>query len=93
MFIVTVYILSTYNAFLYFLEGKGHKDSKLGVMINMGKSRLAKSIFTNIHKISDACANSSGGYKNSSFSIKKVLLIKLKLIYPITKKKFSPTPI
>ena len=90
MFIVTVYILSTYNAFLYFLEGKGHKDSKLGIMINMGKSRLAKSIFTNIHKISDACANR---YKNSSFSIKKVLLIKLKLIYPITKKKFSPTPI
>ena len=27
-------------------------------MTNMGKSRLAKVIFTNIHKISDACANS-----------------------------------
>ena len=62
MFIVTVYILYTYNAFLYFLERQVHKDSKLGIMTNMGKSRLAKIIFTNIHKISDACANSSGGY-------------------------------
>ena len=39
-----------------------HKDSKLGIMTNMGKSRLAKVIFTNIHKISDACANSFGRY-------------------------------
>ena len=49
---------SSYNVFLYFLEGQVHKDSKLGIMTNMGKSRLAKVIFTNIHKISDACANS-----------------------------------
>ena len=39
-----------------------HKDSKLGIMTNMGKSRLAKVIFTNIHKISDACANSFDRY-------------------------------
>ena len=39
-----------------------HKDSKLGIMTNMGKSRLAKVIFTNIHKISDAYANSFGRY-------------------------------
>ena len=35
-----------------------HKDSKLGIMTNVGKSRLVKVIFPNIHKISDACANS-----------------------------------
>ena len=28
----------------------------------MGKSRLVKVIYTNIHKISDACANIFGGY-------------------------------
>ena len=31
-------------------------------MTNMGKSRLAKVIFNNIHKISDACANSFDRY-------------------------------
>ena len=56
--IVIVYIPSPYNVFLYFLEGQVHNDSKLGIMTNMGKSRLPKVIFTNIHKISDACANS-----------------------------------
>ena len=62
MSIVTVYIPSPYNVFLYFLEGQVHKDSKLGIMTNMGKSRLAKVIFNNIHKISDACANSFDRY-------------------------------
>ena len=62
MSIVPVYIPSPYNAFLYFLEGQVYQDSKLGIMTNMGKSRLAKVIFTNIHKISDACANSFGRY-------------------------------
>ena len=52
---------SPYNV-LYFLEGQVHKDSKLGIMTNMGKSRLAKVIFNNIHKISDACANSFDRY-------------------------------
>ena len=60
MYIVPVYIPSPYNFFLYFLEGQGHKESKLGIMNNMGKSRLGKVIFTNIHKISDARANSFG---------------------------------
>ena len=58
MSVLPVYIPSPYNVLLYFLEGQVHKDSKLGVMTNMGKIRLAKVIFTNIHKISDACANS-----------------------------------
>ena len=62
MSIVPVYIPSPYNVFIYFLEGQVHKDIKLGIMTNMGKSRLAKVIFTNIHKISDVCANSFGRY-------------------------------
>ena len=62
MSIVTVNILSPYNAFLYFLEGQVHKDDKLGTMTNVGKSTLVKVIFTNIHKISNACVNSFGRY-------------------------------
>ena len=50
------------NIFLFFLEGQVHKEFKLGIMTNMSKSRLLKVIFTNIHKISDACANSFGRY-------------------------------
>ena len=55
MYTVSVYIPSPYNVFLYFLEGQVHKDSKLGIKTNMGKSRLAKVIFINIHKIGDVC--------------------------------------
>ena len=62
MSIVPVHVPSPYNVFLYFLEGQVHKDSKLIIMTNMGKSRLAKVIFTNTHKISNACANSFGRY-------------------------------
>ena len=62
MYLVPVYMPSQYNFFLYFLEGKVHKYIKLGIMTNVGKSRLAKVIFTNIHKISDACGNSFGRY-------------------------------
>ena len=46
MSIVPVYILSPYNVFLYFSKGKVHKDGKLGIMTNIGKSSLAKVIFT-----------------------------------------------
>ena len=62
MYVATVYIPSPCNVFPYFLEGQVHKDSKLGIMTNVGKSRLVKVNFTNIHKISDACANSFGRY-------------------------------
>ena len=102
MSIVTVYIPSQYNVFLYFLEGQMHKDNKLGIMTNVGKSRLVKAIFTNIHKISDACANGFGRYimtamklkcycflLNSSFSGKMVFLRKLKLIYPSTLQHYN----
>ena len=50
-------IPSPYNVFLYFLEGQVHKDSKLGIMTNVGKNGLVIVTFTNIHKISDACTN------------------------------------
>ena len=62
MSIVTVYLPSPYNVFLYFLEGQVHKNNKLGIMTNVGKSRLVKVIFTNIQKTSDACANNFGRY-------------------------------
>ena len=62
MSIVTVYIPSPYNVFIYFLEGQVHKDNKLKIMTNVGKRRLVRVIFTNIYKISDACANSFGRY-------------------------------
>ena len=48
--------------FFYFLEGQVHKDTKLGIINNVGKSRLVKAIFANIHKMSDTCANSFGRY-------------------------------
>ena len=62
MSVVTVYIPSPYNAFLYYLKGQVHKDNQLGIMNNVGKSRLVKVIFKIIHNISDACANSFGRY-------------------------------
>ena len=103
MSIVPVYIPSPY-VFLYFLEGQVHKDSKLGIITNVGKNRLVKVIFTNVHKISDACANSFGRYImiaqcmrnaftfyyiNSSFYGKMVFLRKLKLIYPSSTQHYS----
>ena len=54
------YTFSTH--FFYFLEGQVNKDTKLGIITNVGKSGLVKAIFANIHKMSDACANSFGRY-------------------------------
>ena len=62
MSIVPVYIPSPYSVFFYFLEGQVQKDTNLGIINNVGKSRLVKSIFANIHKMSDACTNSFGRY-------------------------------
>ena len=66
------------------------KDAKLGIITNVGKSRLVKVIFANIQKMSDAYANSFGRcmiYEkcfyfllNSSFLGKMEFLGKLKLI-------------
>ena len=72
MSVVRVYIPSPYNVFLYFLEGLVHKDSNLGIMTNVGKSRLVKVIFTNIHKITDAGANSFVKYINIAQCMRNV---------------------
>ena len=56
----SVYTFSIH--FFYFLEGQVNKDTKLGIITNVGKSGLVKAIFANIHKMSDACANSFGRY-------------------------------
>ena len=72
MYIVAIYIPSPYKLFIYFLEGQVHQDSKSGIMTNMGKRRLAKVIFINIHKISDACANSFDRYIMIAQSMRNV---------------------
>ena len=46
--------------FFYFLESQVYKDSKLGIITNVGRRRLLKIIFTNIHKMSDACVSNFG---------------------------------
>ena len=62
LFIVPVYVPFPYNIFIYFLEGQVHKDSNLEIMTFVGRRRLVKVIFTNIHKMNDACVNSYGRY-------------------------------
>ena len=51
-----------YNVFVYFLERQVYNGSKLGIITNVGRRWLLKVIFTNIHKMSDACANNFGRY-------------------------------
>ena len=74
MSIAPVYISSTYNAFLYFLERQVHKDSKIRIMPNIGKNSLVKVTFTNIHKISDACAKSFCRYIMIAQCMRNILL-------------------
>ena len=82
MSIVTVYIPSPYNVFLYFLEEQVHKDNKLGTMTIVGNSKLVKVIFTNIHKVSDASANSFGKYIMIAQCMRNILLfIKFKFLW------------
>ena len=52
-----------------------HKDSKLGIVTNVGKSRLLKGIFSNIYKISDACANSFDRYIMTAQCMRTFLLL------------------
>ena len=47
---------------MFFFTFWKEKCIKTGIMTNVGKNRLVKVIFTNIHKIRDACANSFGRY-------------------------------
>ena len=61
MSIIPVSVPFPYNVFLYFLEGQKYEDRELGIINNVTKCRL-KVIFSNIHKISDAFANSFGKY-------------------------------
>ena len=62
MSIVPLYISSPYNDFVYLLEPQMHKNSKLGIMTNVSKIFTKWVTFTNIHKMSDACANSFDRY-------------------------------
>ena len=91
-----------YNFFLYFLEAQKHEDSKLGIMINVGKYRLVKVIFSNIHKIIDALQTvlvDTSQLHNVwkmfllfitfKFPGKTVFPGKLKLIYPSTSKHYN----
>ena len=80
-----------------------HKDNKLEIMTNIDKRKLVKVIFTNIRKISDACANSFGMYimiahcmrnvvtflLNSSFPGKMLFMRNLKLVYPSTPQHYN----
>ena len=51
-------------------------------MTNVGKNRLVKVIFTNIHKISDACANSFGRYIMTAQCMRNVFtFIKFKFLW------------
>ena len=61
MSIIPVSVHSPYNVFIYFLEGQKYEDRELGIINNVAKCRL-KVIFSNIHKISNAFANSFGRY-------------------------------
>ena len=82
MSVVTVYIPSPYNGFLYFFQGQVHKDNKLGIMNNVDKIRLVKAIFTNIHNISDPCANSFGRYIMTAQCMRNVFtFIKFKFLW------------
>ena len=42
MSVVPVYIPRLYSVFFNFLEGQVHKDNKLEIMTNVGKSHLYK---------------------------------------------------
>ena len=67
MYVVTVYIPSPYNVLK---RRQVHKDNKSGIMTNIDKIRIVKVIFTNIHKLSDACANSFGRYIMIAYCMK-----------------------
>ena len=101
MSVVTVYIPSPYNVFLYLLEGQVHKDKMLGIMTNVGQTRLVRVIFTNIHKIRDACTVLVDAswlhniwemfllFIKFKFLWKMVFTRKLKLIYPSTSQHYK----
>ena len=66
----------------FFTFWKG-KCIKTGIMTNLGKNRLVKVIFTNIHKISDVCANSFGRYSVIAQCMRSVFtfFIKFKFLW------------
>ena len=87
MSIVPVYIPSSYNFFLYFLEGQMYQDSKLGIMTNMGKSRLAKVIFTMLflRKLKPIHPSTPQHYNNCSAPTFLILFKKLLAPSPFKK--------
>ena len=82
MSIVPVNIPSLYNDFAYFLEGQVHKDSKLGVMTNLSKSRLVSHLYKHLQNKWCMCQQFWYCFCFISFKFlrKNCFLTKLKLI-------------
>ena len=60
--------------FFTYWKAKCIKDRKLGIMTSVGKNRLVKVIFTNIHKVSDACANTLSRYTMTAQCMRNIFI-------------------
>ena len=65
--------------FSLLLERQVNKDNELGIINNVGKSRLVKVIFTTIYNISDTCANSFVRYIMIAQCIREMFLLFIKV--------------
>ena len=57
----SIYFFNTMFLFTFWI-GQVHKDSKLGIMTYVGRRKLVKIIFTNIHMMSNTYANRFARY-------------------------------
>ena len=91
MSIVPVNIPSLYNDFAYFLEGQVHKDSKLGVMTNLSKSRLVSHLYKHLQNKWCMCQQFWYCFYFISFKLlrKSGFLRKLKIISPNTPQRYN----